>query len=161
MRDLKTLAHEAQRGPIGHGDLTAALADAKHFGGNPLGTWSKHRPEHREDNIEGVIGKGEVLGITFFEMDIQILIAGALPGLRKKIGSDIDASDRGSGARRWNRRIARATPYIEQPAAGLDWSAPDKVLGCVGDESRDAAEVPGHPTGFHAGLYLRELKVCG
>jgi len=150
--DLKTFADETEGSPIGHGDLPAGPADTKQFRGYPVGTRSKHGSEHRKNDVETVIGEGKFLGVAFFEADIQVFSGGPLPRLRQKVGSDIDASDRGSGSRCRNRRIARAACDIEQAAAGLDGSAPDEILSGVGDEGRDAAEVARHPTGFHAGL---------
>jgi hypothetical protein len=126
-----------------------------------LQTRSRHGAEHGEHDVKAAIGKRKLFGVAFFETHVQMFGGGPLPGLGKKIRSDIDPGDGGASAGRWNCGIAGAARYVEKAAAGPDRNAAHKVFGRLRGEGRDPAEVARHPTGLQVGLQLREIKGGG
>lgn len=85
--NFEHFACEAGGVPVCHGESTARLENACEFGSDELGARGEHRTEHRNNDVEGRVGIGELLGIAFIEPGGEIFQGGLFASLGEKLGA--------------------------------------------------------------------------
>ncbi len=112
------MADESIGRPVGKSDLAARLAYADQFCRCTILIGREHDAECRDHRVEGMVGKGQCLGIGLTEFDVKTLGRGALAPALQQFRDIIGGNDVAPAAGCRECDIAISRGHVQHALSG-------------------------------------------
>ena len=91
----------------------------------------EHGSYEGNHQVERSVLEGQILGIALDELNVDVFVLGACPGLLDEVRRKVDTGDPGTGSCRGKGQLTGAAGHVEYSSSRLDGNALQELEGAL------------------------------